>query len=395
MATLWDTLEPAYQEFLRPYCLPQQYNSMSIRDRSYLRDKFENRMMRPSLRDKFENHMMRPSRQEVVDLLSDDEDVTPDTNGDPIKTEEDDHKHPDDRTRVKSEEEAGAPLTVKSGEAATATLENGSATFENAVAATPINNGYVEWLQMLEKKETEFYRVRPFVNQITKNDPKGRFCGMWCIENGYIVCSARVFAKNEIPTSHSARKYLQQNTEQLRKYLLKWGGGNFKTLSQSMLTRYCNSYKKFGLIPKGSVVAMMIPSKTQGVGKGYVYFGFVKSEEIILRTRDELKKDLFPSLHIFEKPEFSTNRLMLRRIKWMRGGYTRDLPGQSRTKKGFNQAKWLLEGSPFWLSQVNGSMRDNGLAAMQSQSFWDNTVECLQSNQFCTNGDYIVKMGVI
>ena len=158
-------------------------------------------------------------------------------------------------------------------------------------AAAAGAHGRAEWLRRIRTPGLRFYRLRTFVNQGTGLDPRGRLPAMWCLEKGYAAACARVFAGDRIPTSDAAIRFLETDNDTLGARLLKWDKCGWKTLSKGKRTLYCNSYRGFGLMPAGSVVAMLLPSKGGKPGKGFAYFGFLEDNEIILRTRTELEDD--------------------------------------------------------------------------------------------------------
>merc|ERR1711933_125363 len=86
----------------------------------------------------------------------------------------------------------------------------------------------------------------------------------------------------------------------------------------------------------GDIVALLVNGPTK---KGQTFFGVIQSSKLILRNPEMAVKEGFPCPRLFTHHENNAfNGIMMREVKWMRRGTTRDLPQQKAS-----QVTWLAE----------------------------------------------------
>ena len=86
----------------------------------------------------------------------------------------------------------------------------------------------------------------------------------------------------------------------------------------------------------------------EGSHRQVFYFGQVESDEILLRSMDQVLDDGFPIGIDWNNKPWQCQRMMLKKVKWLRRAVARDLPGNRMSAASQKNVAWLLETfSPF------------------------------------------------
>ena len=223
-----------------------------------------------------------------------------------------------------------------------------------------------EWTQYISgSDDRKIVRIMEFSNSsITADDPQGRLCSLWCLNKGYIASANRVVPEELLNDPDRALDYLRnEEKEKIKAKCLE------SPLFSDGIGHLCN-YFLFACLGPGDLVILQMKSGDHAPGEAV--FGFVEDDSFIIKSKDEvINVDAFPwKLDREEAPDPWANGLMLRRVKWMRRGAVRSLPGQSKGKK----ALWMHECVTSFLVEVtntkkNGGLKRKALNAMRSEAF--------------------------
>eukprot|EP00978_Attheya_sp_CCMP212_P021414 scaffold62468_cov45-Attheya_sp.AAC.1 len=208
-----------------------------------------------------------------------------------------------------------------------------------------------QWQLICKKQGIRFFRIRVFVGSSkTLQDPRGRLCSEWCIQNGYIASSSRAIPDRMLHDADAgeAKRFLEQPIDYVKHVCQSLQHDYFArdVDNKSAMTRYCNAYRMFAGMKQGDVVSMIVPG-APGPSNRESYFGVITSEDLILRTKQEAMDEGFPHDHLFDMDVF--NGLMLRKVKWIRKCKVRNLLSQEDISNKVRQVKCLIEAAPFWL----------------------------------------------
>uniref|UniRef100_A0A7S3V732 RING-type domain-containing protein n=1 Tax=Chaetoceros debilis TaxID=122233 RepID=A0A7S3V732_9STRA len=162
----------------------------------------------------------------------------------------------------------------------------------------------------------------------------------WSVENGWITIMARS-VPNDVK-SNEIKKYLcKTEVDVIKKACEKELFWEKMKKKISVIKRYINTDRKFVQMSAGDIIALRVPGPAK---KGIHFFGIVESDDLHVWTHEQLLDQGWPCNHILTgSPWWRDRRVMLRKVKWYRWGYTRELPGSEKV------CRWLCENMPLWL----------------------------------------------
>jgi hypothetical protein len=207
-----------------------------------------------------------------------------------------------------------------------------------------------EWRAIVAKSGIQFFRIRCFQkdSRVADDDPNGRKCAQWCIQNGYIASSSRIIHPDHLNPNADAKNYLAFHD----KYELKEKADGILSGCDGINVNYPTLYKMFGVdANQGDVVALMVPSaQKRDTRQRETYFGVITSDELeVLKPQEAIDRG-FPAPHLFYSLKAFRNGIMIRHVKWMRKCKTCELllPGVDNG----GQVKALLENVPKWFQHL-------------------------------------------
>jgi len=207
------------------------------------------------------------------------------------------------------------------------------------------------WSDVVKNSDARIFRIRIFRRHaMTSTDRAGSMPAEWCTKNGYVLCSTRM-VPDEISTPNQIADFLESpELIELQKQ------------QEGFATIYVTTYLHFLTMVAGDIVAMQIP----GPEGGTYFFGVVQDQSVSFLSRQQLERDGFPALQLFERKEFRSGRLMARKVHWIRKAKMKSLRKFDKGKGASNHCKWLMECVPLWLSNVT---KMGGMQHLRSSKF--------------------------
>ena len=249
-------------------------------------------------------------------------------------------------------------------------------------------NADKEWKALFTKnKNRKVVRIRQMRNELSafypKSDKHGESISYWDIKNRYIATSSRLVPVDIVERSDEnqnqavldAIAFLSRPKEELKEHAKN---SVFFTPEHKSgtYTRAVNIYRRFcGIIDirrgrdmgmkAGDIIALMVSGEKN---LGRVFFGVVKDSTLFLKSPKACKEMELPATKLFNRtPDPRFNGIILRNVRWMRYGKTRELPRQKS-----NQVTWLCESAGSWYA-IPDPEKNDSMEILSSKEFIDST----------------------
>ncbi|GFH61971.1 predicted protein [Chaetoceros tenuissimus] len=242
-------------------------------------------------------------------------------------------------------------------------------------------NADKKWKALFTTKEKrKLVRIRQMKKELSdfypKSDTHGESISYWDIKNKYIATSSRLVPVDIVERSDKdqnqsvldAIAFLSRPEEELKEHAKnsvffapEHSSGNY--------TGAVNIYRKFcGIIDEGmkadDIIALMVGGK-KGLKK--VFFGVVEDSTLLIKSPEACREMGLPATKLLNRtPDPRFNGVILRNVRWMRYGLTRELPRQKNNVVG-----WLCENAGSWYSMPKKN--EENMEILSSTEFIDST----------------------
>ena len=113
----------------------------------------------------------------------------------------------------------------------------------------------------------------------------------------------------------------------------------------------------------GDIIALMVSGEKK---LGRVFFGVVQDSALLIKSPKACKEMGLPATKLFNRtPDPRFNGIILRNVRWMRYGMTRELPMQKN-----NVVTWLCESEGSWCMFPT---KNDCTEILSSKEFMDST----------------------